>query len=76
MLPVKGSASEGSAAFSGDFKGVCVLRGSRWKLTKKTNDKALKKETTTKKTPSQENGFWYVRETSIISYLYLNEKLH
>lgn len=64
MLPVKGSASEGSAAFSGDFKRVCVLRGSRWRLTKKTNDKALKKETTTKKTLSQENGFWYVREAS------------
>ena len=38
MLPEKGSASEGSAAFSGDliYMSVCVLRGSRWLLHRVT----------------------------------------
>lgn len=51
MLPKEGSASEGSAAFSGDFKGVCVLRGSRWLTGKKANEAKLLKENNYQETP-------------------------
>lgn len=51
MVPKEGSASDGSAAFSGDFKGLCVLRGSRWLTEKEANGAKLLKDNNYQETP-------------------------
>jgi hypothetical protein len=63
MVPEKGSASEGSAAFSGDFKVVCVSRGSRW-LAEKPMTKLLARKNNYQETPSQEKWINFDRETN------------
>jgi hypothetical protein len=52
MLPEKGSASEGSAAFSGDIKVVVCFARIRW-LTEKPMTKLLER-TNYQETQSQE----------------------
>lgn len=55
MLPGKGSASEGSAVFSGDDLKECVFCEAALAQRPEANDKALR-QNNYQESPSQENG--------------------